>query len=122
MIRSAMIFLVLGFATPVRAEVLPPPAEGQSYWGFGATGIHCYQQPCLWHGIFPVARDGTRGTPLAQANGSGPPLEASMSDRVQISEALAEGGCIIAEGRLEENILTISRILGACRDVLGPWP
>lgn len=111
MIRTiAALVLAAGLSEP-----LPLPAEGETFWGLGSTGIFCYQPPCPWTGIFPIERDGTRGRPLSQFDQrQPPPLRASAADRSRIEAAFAEGDCVVAEAHFEGTIMVVRRLVGDC--------
>lgn len=110
--------IVLGLARATVAEPLPMPTEGETFWGLGTTGVLCYREPCPWHGVFPVYRDGRRGRPLSNLDHrQPPPLRADDKDRARIEAAFAEGGCVVAEGHFEGKTLVVRRLLGNCRDL-----
>ncbi|WP_283180077.1 hypothetical protein [Gemmobacter sp. 24YEA27] len=118
MIRIFATLVALSLAPAAQADgtapALPEPAAGQSWWGLGSTGILCYQLPCPFHGVFPIARDGTRGKPLSPGDDRDPNLGGPDADLTRIRAAFAAGECLIAEGRLEDDRLLISRIHGHC--------
>ncbi|RDE09161.1 hypothetical protein [Pelagibacterium lacus] len=97
------------------SEPLPLPAEGETFWGLGNTGIFCYRPPCPWTGIFPIERDGSRGWPLSRFDqNQPPPLRASAADRSRIEAAFEEGGCVVAEAHFEGRIMVVRRLVGDC--------
>lgn len=113
----SLLVLTLGLAGPAQAEILPPPAEGEAFWGLGATGVLCYRDPCPRHGVFPIHRDGTRGLPLSRIDQrQPPPLRADERDRARIEDAFHSGGCVVAEGHFEGEMLVVLRLLGDCRE------
>lgn len=122
MIRLSAVLLALFLPFGAHADVLPAPAEGQSWWGLGATGILCYQLPCPFNGVFPISRDGTRGRPLSAENERDPNLGGNDANLARIRDAFAAGDCVIAEGRLAGDRLVVSRILGSCEEIEGRAP
>ncbi len=108
--------LALGLTGAAHAEILPLPAQGESFWGLGTTGMLCYQEPCPWNGVFPVYRDGTRGRPLSRFDQrQPPPLRADAAARARIEAAFEKGGCVVAEGHFEGETLVVRQLLGDCR-------
>lgn len=110
-----MLILTLGLTGPAHAEILPPPADGEAFWGLGATGVLCYREPCPRHGVFPIHRDGTRGLPLSRIDQrQPPPLHGDERDRARIEDAFDSGGCVVVEGHFEGAVLVVLRLLGDC--------
>ena len=108
--------LLTGLAAGAKAEPLPLPAEGETFWGLGTTGIQCYRAPCPWRGVFPITPDGKRGRPLSNGDQrQPPPLDAGDGDRARIVAAFADSGCVVAEGHFEGETLVVRRLLGDCR-------
>lgn len=115
--RTALAFaLALGLTGAANAEMLPLPTAGETYWGLGTTGIFCYQEPCPWHGVFPINQDGTRGRPLSHVDQrQPPPLRADETARARIEAAFEKGGCVVGEGHFEGETLVVRGLLGDCR-------
>lgn len=108
--------LTLDLAGAASAEILPLPAQGETLWGLGTTGIMCYRAPCPWRGVFPVDQDGTRGRPLSRFDQrQPPPLRADDKIRARIEAAFEGEDCVLAEGHFEGETLVVRRLLGDCR-------
>jgi len=125
MLTAVLAVTLVGSA---HAEILPLPAEGETFWGLGNTGILCDADPCPRHGVFPIFRDGTRGRPLSSFDKPEPPLlRADDVIRSRIETAFDEDRCVVAEGHYDGEILVVRRLLGDCLPVFdaelsGPWP
>jgi len=115
MLAAVLAVTLVGSA---RAEILPLPAEGETFWGLGNTGIVCDADPCPRHGVFSMFRDGTRGRPPSSFDKLEPPLlRADEVVRRHIETAFSEDRCVVAEGHFEGEILVVRRLLGDCLPV-----
>lgn len=110
--------LAVTLVASAHAEILPLPAEGETFWGLGNTGIVCDADPCPRHGVFSMHRDGTRGRPLSRFDEPEPPLlRADDVIRSRIETAFGEDRCVVAEGHFEGDTLVVRRLLGDCLPV-----
>ena len=117
MFRQIIVALILlfGLTGSAHAELLPVPANGEAFWGLGATGILCYREPCPRHGVFRIHQDGSRDLPLSRRDQYQPPLlRANDEERTQIKAAFETGGCVVVEGHFEGEILVVARLRDEC--------
>lgn len=114
MLFGAGLFLALvcgGTAADARSE--PEPAPQSNLYRVGATGIHCYREPCPRKGIVPV-ENRSRLHPLW--SGTTPPaLRGADHDRRRIVEAWEKDECVIVRGLLlPDAVLEVEQVIGPC--------
>jgi hypothetical protein len=102
-------------AVLISAALLVSPSQAESMaiglLNVGATGLHCYQAPCPWRGIFFA---NGRGRPLWSGEAL-PAINANAGGRQAISTAWEEHACVTVEGAFDGRTLTVRRVLGNCQ-------
>lgn len=113
-ITSLTALLLL--TAPLRADDAPTrhPTAVEGVWGIGSTGIMCYRAPCPSRGMFMYDPDNPGPLSPQDVMILLPRLAGSEADQREIEAAWAESRCVYVEGRIDDGILHVDRIAGAC--------
>lgn len=105
--------VVAGFALLITTSAF----AGSSVRGtfrLGPTGIYCVKAPCPWRGIVKVDKGGRpEGKPLWTGRNL-PAIVARADVRSRILSTWKASGCLIVEGELDRDRLSVNRIVGGC--------
>lgn len=82
----------------------------------GKTNIYCIKAPCPWRGIVAADTDNAETGPagLLWSGQELPPLEASPENTDRIVSGWNAGRCLVVDGRLVAERLTVETIVGDC--------